>query len=239
MSDKNIDIEVKKLTNRDLLIPYAVPYFAFVAIVIVGSKIFSKQVTYALVLCIVPLILYWAWKWYVPFTGPKKNIGSILWGIVFGLAGLAIWCVLLVPFIDLSGEPWDFSAFILRAVAASLIVPIFEEIFIRGYILRAALQWDQNRKNKQIASPLGQMLDHDNIGTVLPGAWSVMAVGISSITFAAGHMLYEWPAAMAYSLLISVLWIMRKDLLSCVVAHGVTNFTLAVYVYSSGNWGFW
>lgn len=239
MSEKNVDIEAKKLTNRDLLLPYAIPYLAYVAIVSLGQDRLSRQVIYVLELCVVPLLLYWAWKWFVPFTGPKKIMGSVFWGIIFGLAGLLIWCGLLAPFIDISGEPWEFSAFILRVVAATLIVPIFEEVFIRGFILRAAFQWDQNRKNKQIASPLGQMLDHDNIGTVLPGAWSVMAIIISSVAFSAGHMPSEWVAAVAYSVLISVLWIIRKDLLSCIVAHGVTNLTLAAYVYYSGNWGFW
>ena len=83
------------------------------------------------------------------------------------------------------------------------------------------------------------MLDNNSIDTVAPGAWSVMAITISTIAFTAGHLMIEWPAAVAYSLLMSLLWIIRKDLLSCMVAHGVTNFFLALYVYSTGHWGFW
>lgn len=239
MSENHTEKQTNKLTNRDLLLPYAIPYLAYVAIVSLGGDKLSRQIIYILEICIVPGLLCWAWKWYVPFTGPKKITGSIVWGIIFGLAGLAIWCVLLAPFIDIAGEPWDFSAFILRLIAASLIVPVFEEVFIRGYVLRAALQWDQNRKNTQISSPLGQMLDHDTIADVPPGAWSVMAIVISTLAFAAGHLPSEWPAAVAYSVLISILWIMRKDLLSCMVAHGITNLALGIYVYFSGNWGFW
>ncbi|MBU1196588.1 MAG: CPBP family intramembrane metalloprotease [Proteobacteria bacterium] len=239
MPENRVEKQKNKLTNRDLLLPYAIPYLAYVAIVSLGGDRLSSQIIYILEICIVPGLLYWAWKWYVPFTGPEKITGSIVWGIIFGLAGLAIWCVLLAPFIDIAGEPWDFSAFILRLIAASLIVPVFEEVFIRGYVLRAALQWDQNRKNTQISSPLGQMLDHDTIADVPPGAWSVMAIVISTLAFTAGHLPSEWPASVAYSVLMSILWIMRKDLLSCMVAHGITNLALGIYVYFSGNWGFW
>lgn len=263
MPENSVEKQKNKLTNRDLLLPYAIPYLAYVAIVSLGQDRLSRQIIYILEICIVPGLLYWAWKWYVPFTGPKKMTGSIIWGIIFGLAGLVIWCVLLAPFIDIAGEPWDFSAFILRLIAASLIVPVFEEVFIRGYVLRAALQWDQNRKNKpiilslvqtfseiiktvlflrknnQVDSPLSQTLDVDNIADVSPGAWSVMAVGISTFAFAAGHLPSQWLASVAYSLLISILWVMRKDLLSCMVAHGITNLALGGYVYFSGNWGFW
>lgn len=239
MLENRAEKQMKQLTNRDLLLPYAIPYLAYVAIVSIGQNFFPNLVIYVLELCIVPLLLYWAWKWYVPFTGPEKMMGSVFWGIAFGIAGFLIWCVLLAPFIDTSGEPWDFSSFILRLIAAALIVPVFEELFIRGYILRAACQWDQNRKNNQLDSPLGQTLDVDNIGDVSPGSWSVMAVVISTVAFSAGHMPSEWLAAVAYSILISILWIIRKDLLSCMVAHGITNLTLGLYVYFSGNWGFW
>ncbi len=236
---KKSKTDAKQLNNRDLLLPYAIPYFAYVGIASIGSRWLDDYWCYAFKIILVPLLLYWAWKWYSPITGPKGRAGSIFWGTVFGLIGLVIWCVLLAPFVDISGEPWQIPAFVLRAFAATLIVPVFEEMFIRGYILRAALQWDYNRKAKQNGSPLAKTLDHDNIGVIAPGEWSFMAILISSIAFAAGHMPVEWLAAMAYSLLISCLWILRKDLLSCIVAHGVTNFSLAIYVYRSGNWGFW
>jgi len=116
---------------------------------------------------------------------------------------------------------------------------VFEEMFIRGYILRAALQWDISRKSLGVRAALDKMLDHDSVGDVAPGAWSIMAVAISTLAFTVGHTTPEWPAAIAYSLLMSFLWIIRKDLLSCMVAHGVTNLTLALFVYYSGYWGFW
>ncbi len=232
-------MDQEKIFNRDLMLPYGVPYFAYVGIAALGKDRIPDELGYILKIVIVPLLLFWAWKWYTPVTGPKKITGSVFYGVVFGLIGLLVWCLLLAPFIEYSGEPWTDTNFILRLLAASLIVPVFEEMFIRGYILRGALQWDMNRKSMGVKAALDKMLDEDSVGDVAPGAWSLMAVGISTLAFTVGHTTPEWPAAIAYSLLMSLLWIIRKDLLSCMVAHGVTNLTLALYVYYSGNWGFW
>lgn len=229
----------KKLLNRDLLLPYALPYFIYVGIASLGQDRIPAEIAYILKIIIVPLALWWGWKWYVPILGPRNSLGSILTGIAFGIAGLVIWCLLMAPFIDIKGEAWTDTSFFLRAFAAVAIVPVFEEYFIRGYIFRLALQWDHHRYRCSAISALSEAMDKESIDDVKPGSWSVMAVAISTIAFTAGHLLVEWPAAIAYSILISVLWIIRKDLLSCMVAHGVTNLFLAVYVYMTGNWGFW
>lgn len=237
--NKKQDRDSKIIPNRDLLLPYAVPYFAYVGIASLGQDRLPVEINYILKIIIVSCLLYWAWKWYAPVTGPKKPIGSILYGIVFGIAGLVIWCLCMAPFIDYSSDPWTRTEFLLKLFTASLIVPVFEELFIRGYILRFAFQWNVNRQNNKLDSPLNETLDHNSINDVKPGAWSLMAIGISTIAFTAGHMPVQWLAAVAYSILISILWIIRKDLLSCMVAHGITNFTLALYVYFTGQWGLW
>ncbi len=228
------------IVNRDLLLPYGVPYLAYVGIAALGGDRISHELSYILKIIIVPLLLIWAWKWYVPIKGPKNPIVSILYGIVFGLIGLVVWCILMAPFIELTaGEPWSKTAFLLRLLSASLIVPVFEEIFMRGYFFRVAYQWDINRKNMGAKEALYETMDNNKIDDVQPGAWSAMAICISTIAFTIGHLTIEWPAAIAYGILMSVLWIIRKDLLSCMVAHGVTNFSLALYVYYTGHWGFW
>lgn len=229
----------KHIVNRDLLLPYGLPYLAYVGIAAVGGDFLSKEINYILRLISVSLLLGWAWKWYVPVRGPKNPMGSIGYGIGFGLVGLLVWCLLMAPFIEMEGEAWSPTAFILRLISASLVVPIFEEFVMRGYIFRAALQWGKWRPSLGWRGALEQTLEKESIDTVEPGAWSVPAIVISTFVFTAGHLMVEWPAAIAYSLLMSWLWVVRKDLLSCIVAHGVTNFGLALYVYYSGHWGFW
>jgi hypothetical protein len=35
------------------------------------------------------------------------------------------------------------------------------------------------------------------------------------------------------------LWAWRRDLLTCVVAHAVTNLSLAILVWHTGRWELW
>ncbi|MCG8686126.1 MAG: CPBP family glutamic-type intramembrane protease, partial [Desulfobacterales bacterium] len=183
-------------------------------------------------------ILVWAWKWYVPLTGPKNKWISCLWGIVFGILGLVLWCVLYAPFTEPGAQAWSTSGFILRLLSASFLVPIFEELLMRGFVFRLVLQWDQFRKESQTA-PFAESLERASISDVAPGAWSFLAVLISTLIFTIGHTVPEWPASIAYGLLMALLWIFRKDLIACIVAHGVTNFGLALYILYSGRWELW
>ncbi|MCG8552069.1 MAG: CPBP family glutamic-type intramembrane protease [Desulfobacterales bacterium] len=239
MSTSNTDRFREKWKNMDLLIPYAAPYFAYVAISSVLHDKLPEEMIYTIKLVIVPGLLIWAWKWYIPLTGPKNKWVSCAWGIVFGIMGLVMWCGLYAPFTDPEdGGAWSDLGFALRLLTAGFAVPVFEELFIRGFVFRVALQWDLLRRQK-IPSPFSEALDKASIFDVAPGQWSVYAIVISTVIFAAGHIVAEWPAAIAYGLLMALLWILRKDLISCIVAHGVTNIGLALYVYYFGHWELW
>jgi len=227
------------LTNRNLLLPYLVPYVAYVGISSLFQRVLSFEWIYVLRLVIVPVGLIWAWKWYMPITGHRSKAGSISAGIAGGLLGCFAWVFLLGYFVEPSqGEPWSDTGFFLRLASAVLLVPVFEEMLMRGYFFRVALQWDVARRGNS-NDPFGKAYDEDNINTVEPGAWSFWAITISTLIFTAGHGVSEWVPAIVYGLLMSWLWIIRKDILSCIVAHGVTNFALACYVKYTGQWGFW
>jgi len=160
------------ITNRELFLPYLAPYFAYVLIASFLADRISLEVNYATRLVATSALLVWAWRWYVPLRGPKNQYLSIMAGIVFGLVGCIVWIVLLMPFVDpTEGEGWGDKEFYLRIVAASLIVPIFEELFMRGYIFRVALQWDQARREK-VKKPFEKALDDSCLNLVQPGAWS-------------------------------------------------------------------
>ncbi len=98
MNSSNTDSSWKKWKNMDLLIPYAAPYFAYVALSSVLHAKLPKEIIYIMKLVIVPGLLIWAWKWYVPLTGPKNKWVSCLWGMVFGIIGLVVWCGIYAPF---------------------------------------------------------------------------------------------------------------------------------------------
>ena len=227
------------LTNRQLLLPYAAPYLAYVGIASLLSGQLTAEYIYLLRLAVVPLLLLWAWRWYSPLQGPHSAIVSVLIGAAVGLIGLIIWITFLAPFVSpKEAPPWSFNAFLLRLLSAGFLVPIFEELMMRGFVFRLALQWGRARGNKE-GHPLHVALDERSINEVAPGSWSWMAIAISTLAFTAGHTIPEWPAAVVYGLLMASLWIYRKDLISCITAHAVTNIALAVYVFSTENWHYW
>ena len=227
------------IPNRRLILPYFAPYFAYVSIASIPASYISIEVNYILRIAIVTILIVWAWRWYVPIRGPQSPLISIGFGIGAGLLGTVIWILFLYPFIHLrDNQPWSDSAFILRFFSTGFLVPVFEEILMRGFILRFALQLDDARKKRK-NEPLHVVMDERSINKVAPGAWTWPAVAISTIAFTVGHHYHEWPASVAFGLLMSWLWISRKDLIACIVAHAVTNIALALYVFKTGNWNFW
>ncbi|WDP90788.1 MAG: CPBP family intramembrane metalloprotease [Desulfobacter sp.] len=225
-------------TNRDLIIPYAAPYFAYVGLSSFFHNKIPVEINYVLKLIIVTGLLIWAWRWYFPVAGPKNRWGSVGYGVVFGVVGLVLWVVCYQPFAGEGGEPWSDTGFYLRLVTASLVVPVFEELLMRGYIFRFALQWDRFRKQKH-TEPFSKTLETASVFDIEPGGWSIAAIMISSVIFALGHTTGEWPAGIVYGVLMCALYIIRKDLISCMVAHGTTNFGLALYVFYTGHWELW
>jgi hypothetical protein len=220
-------------------VPYAAPYFAYVLIATVAERFVPMEVNYLLRIVIVSATLLWARQWFFSFRGPRSPVASTFAGILAGVAGLILWIALLTPFVsDAAAKPWSQSAFILRLLAAGFLVPLFEEVLMRGYVFRLALQWDEARKSKA-NDALSIALDERSVNDVRPGAWSWVAVAVSTLVFTLGHTTPEWPASIAYGLLMAGLYILRKDLLSCIVAHGVTNIGLAIYVYQTGKWQLW
>lgn len=227
------------ISNRRLIVPYAAPFLVYVALASLLSDTLSTEVNYVLRFVVCSAVLIWAWKWYFPITGPNSPIGSIVSGIVGGVIGLIVWVLLLTPFANAKDvAPWSTTGFLLRLAAAGLLVPLFEELLMRGFIFRLALQWSEARKGKEDL-PLQVVLDERTVNDVRSGDWTWAAVIISTLVFASGHQVYEWPAAIGFGLLMAFLLIVRKDLLSCIVAHATTNICLALYVLKTDSWYLW
>jgi hypothetical protein len=224
--------------NWAVLFRYVAPYFAYVLALSIPESVAPKPVLYAIATALAAIALGYGWRWYLPLRGPKSPAVSVLVGVAAGVVGTALWVAIKAPFYEAGGEAWEPARFWARVVASSTVVPVFEELLFRGYVLLGAVQWDQARRAGE-RDPLGVALHERSVLDAAPGAWTPAALAVSTIAFAAGHAPGEWAAAAAYGLLMAGLWILRKDLLSCVVAHGVTNLTLGLWVRQSGQWALW
>ena len=228
----------RKPSNWAVLFPYVLPYFLYVGVLAIPESALPRAWTYVLAWAASAAAIAWGWRWTLPLLGPRSPAISALIGIAAGVFGTALWIVIKSFFYEAGGEAYPAAEFWARFVASSTVVAIFEEKLFRGLVLLVAVQWNEARRAGS-KDPLGDALHDHSIRDLAPGAWTPAAVAISTIAFAAGHNPGEWPAAVAYGLLMAVLWIWRKDLLSCVVAHATTNATLALWVLQSGHWTLW
>jgi len=227
------------IPNGRLVLPYVVPYVAYILIASFFHGYISTEVIYAIRIIVVAALILWARKWYFPLKGPNSPLISTAIGIGAGILGFIVWVLLMLPFAAYQvRQPWSEGVFILNLLSTGLIVPVFEEMLMRGFIFRLSLQWDQAKKINQ-GDPLMVALNELSINSVAPGDWSWFAVVVSTIAFTLGHHMQEWLAAFVFGLLMVWLWIIRKDVISCIVAHAVTNIILAIYVFTTGKWNLW
>jgi membrane protease YdiL (CAAX protease family) len=224
--------------NADLLLPYLAPYGAYVAIATLAASL-GRVPDYSLRILVTGFLLVLLRKRYQSIVGPRPVLGSVLVGAGVGVVGVLVWIALVLPFQDASaGTPFTAPAVALRIVAATLVVPFIEELLFRGYLLGVVTQW-QRARGSGSADPLGVALDRSSVHEIEPGAWTRLAVVVSSIAFALGHAPGQWLAASAYGLLMAGLWIARRDLTAPIAAHATTNLVLYLYIYFSGSWGLW
>ncbi len=106
----------------------------------------------------------------------------------------------------------------LRALGSALLVPVIEELFWRGWLMRWLIRTDF------LAAPLG--------------AYSPASFWITAALFASEHGPY-WDVGLAAGILYNW-WVVRtRSLGDCILAHAVTNACLAVYVVGAGQYQYW
>ena len=219
------------LKNKSLVVPFALPYLLYVGIASVPAEWLARDWNYVARIVLTGAAIIWAWPRFIPWKGPNSIGLSLGAGIVAGVIGLAAWVGLMMPFVE-SGEAWEPRGWWLRMAAATIIVPIFEEQFMRGFLLRFGTQW-------QATKSFDEAFDNQDVRELEPGHMTLWGVALSTAIFTVGHAMIEWPAAIVYGLLMCFLLRWRRDMTSVIVAHATTNLGLALYVSMTGSWGYW
>lgn len=112
----------------------------------------------------------------------------------------------------------DAAVLTLRTLRAAVFVPIAEELFWRGWLMR----WIISQDFKNV--PLG--------------AWSARAFWIVAVLFAVEHGAL-WDVGLAAGILYNWWMLRTKSLGDVILAHGITNAVLSAYVIFAGRWEYW
>lgn len=122
------------------------------------------------------------------------------------------------PLEQLADTPtWAYVFLAIRFTGLALIVPLIEEFFLRGFLMRYAVdpQW--------WTVPFGKVNQAAAIlGTAVP---MLMHTG-------------ELLATLVWFSMVTWLMIRTRNIWDCVIAHAITNLLLGIYVVTTGEWQF-
>jgi CAAX prenyl protease-like protein len=112
----------------------------------------------------------------------------------------------------------DYFFLSIRVMSSVLLVPVLEELFWRGWLMRWLINTDF------LKVPLG--------------TYQATSFCVVALLFASEHGSY-WDVGLLAGIIYN-LWIVRaKNLADCILAHAVTNGILAIYVLTAGHWEYW
>ena len=222
--------------------PYIVPFVLY----LLGTSFIARfgdewyPLAYSSVVVVVGIATVYLLRGKKLFQ-PHWKVG---WGLLFGLVGIALWiafshlqlerqaAALLPSFLSFlkPGERVSYNPFealgygvagwgfiSIRLVGIAVLVPIAEELFWRGFLLRWIIDPEWER--------------------VSLGEYTWQSCALVTLMFTLAHP--EWLAAATYCLLINALLYWKKDLWLCIVAHATSNLALALYVLATGTWWLW
>lgn len=116
---------------------------------------------------------------------------------------------------------WWMAAVGMRFLRMVVIVPLVEEIFWRGFLMRYVIAGERPFE----AVPFG---------THHWKAFVIVTAGVVLI-----HNPEDYAGALVWGTLMYVLAVRTRSLGACVTMHAVGNLLLGVYVLQTRQWGFW
>jgi len=161
--------------------------------------------------------------WRVGWLGPAMGVGVFLIWIGFDRMMSVPVATAMPGALGASSAAARIMWISFRVLAATITVPIAEELAFRGFLLR------------RLISP-----DFESVSLVLGTGtrFTWLALVVSSVLFGALHG-SRWPAGIVAGLLYSYAVIRRGRIGEAVAAHATTNALLAAYVLAFGQWQYW
>jgi uncharacterized protein len=205
---------------------YIVPFLIYIGMIILPL---SPGVLFPVRFVLVLLAIFYFSRPYLNLkpSHPLASIGLgiavfLIWigpDVLFGPAYRHSWIFFRGPASSLSPAlQHDYPFLTFRVLSSVVTVPILEELFWRGWLMR----W---------------LIDPEFLKVPL-GTYRASAFWLTAILFASEHGSY-WEVGLITGVFYN-LWVMRtKNLADCILAHAVTNAALAYYVLAAGQWNYW
>jgi hypothetical protein len=171
-------------------------------------------------------LLLWFWRDY-EFRPPRK----IWFAVGIGLVVFAVWIapqqflefaprtVGFDPEFFAKGSTLYWITVLLRFLRLVVVVPLVEEIFWRGFLLRYLIS--------------------EKFTTVTIGTFSWVSFLVVTLAFGFAHSRADWIAALLCGALYNLVVYRTRSLASCVIAHAMTNLLLGLWIMQTRQWGFW
>jgi CAAX prenyl protease-like protein len=182
---------------------------------------------YPVKIAAVALALVVFWGQYRELAAPRLGgAGAALLALAAGLLVLVLWVNLDAPWMVIGQSAgYDprvdgkllWPLVLIRIAGAALVVPIMEELFWRSFLMR----W--------IVAP--------GFEAVRPADINIKSFIVTVILFGVEHNL--WLAGMVAGAIYSLLYLRTGKLWVAILAHGVTNGALGIWIITTANWTYW
>ncbi len=224
------------MPNKRKFLAYTIPFVVFVLLLglssilpSAGHYFFLSAAAYWIypvqtIVC--GLIVMWFWREY-SFHGVRSPVFTVVIGIlVFALwispqtfLGFQARAVGFNPEIFAANPTAYWVTVAFRFLRLVVVVPLVEEIFWRGFLLRYFINEDFDR--------------------VPFGTFSWPSFSIVALVFGFSHSMADWPAGVLTGAIYNITAYRTKSLSSCVVTHAITNLLLGLWIMKTKQWGFW
>jgi len=194
----------------------------------VGIPFTAYPVVYALRIAATLLAIAWSWRplcrwlgrptWWPPLVGLSLVVPWIVLATLqrdAGWSGDAVGRAAFNPFADGSAGGWAYAFATLRSIGLVAVVPLVEEVFLRGFLMRYAIRED--------------------FWTVPFGMLTLPAVG-ACLAYAAASHPAECVAAAGWFAVVTGIAAATRRPIDTILAHAATNLALGVYVVLTANW---
>lgn len=211
------------------ILPFLV-YMLFIGVVELlgrfGVPAAQLRWLYAVKIAAVIVTLLIFWRHYTELhtrrLGPMAAGVALVTGVVVFVLWIGLdagWMVVGTPggFDPRTAGQVDWLMVAVRIGGAALVVPVMEELFWRSFLLR----W----------------LDQLDFMALDPARVRLQSVAIAALLFGVEH--HQWLAGIVAGVAYSLLYMRHKTLWSPILAHGLTNGVLGVWIVHTANWSYW